>query len=357
MSKIKPSKSWQGLRPKRVSQAAIGKALGVSRATVSLILRGDKGAALKTQAKVIEMAKKMGYRPNALVRGIRSGKSRMIGVLVHPQGSFWTAVVHGIHDRLIEADHLPIFLWDSIRPEIKSEDYAIQQIHRLLDHWVDGVILWPRFTSLYADCLKEFESRQIPLVSIDHAMPQLSADTLASDEFMIAKLIVSHLAALNHRNFLVVSGPENLGWADHRSEALLSEVKPIPNTVVRLMRVPIDSDVTEQILESLRQDASISAVIACTDGLAQQVYRAAKRLNLSLPRDLSVVGVGNSSNAEVMVPPLTTIEQNGYEMGQKAAQINMERGSGLLTGQPRHYTLPVQLIQRGSTAIFQGRTS
>ena len=98
-------------KPKRLSQSAIAKATGLSRATVSLVLRGGSGPSEATQAKVISAAKRLGYQPNDLVHSIRSGKSRTVGVLAEPHDSYWRDVCYGIHDRLIESNHLPLFLW------------------------------------------------------------------------------------------------------------------------------------------------------------------------------------------------------------------------------------------------------
>ncbi|MEZ0296567.1 MAG: LacI family DNA-binding transcriptional regulator [Candidatus Methylacidiphilales bacterium] len=344
-------------QPKRLNQQTIAKATGVSRATVSLILRGGIGSSESTRARVLAMAEKMGYRPNALVQSIRSGKSRTMGVLVPPHDSFWQNVCYGIHDRLTESDHLPLFLWDSEHHDLPREQYALQQIHRLLDRWVDGVILWPEFAKFYAKHLHEFERRNIPVVIIDHIMPELAVDTVSCDERQIARLIVPHLTALGHRDILVVSGPEHLGWADDRCAALQREAEVYADgprqdeaLTLRFLRIPFGSDVTAQILNALQDFPGCTAVIGCTDHLANKAYRAAHQMGYIIPQDLSVIGVGDLTIAPILSPPLTTVRQDGYAVGVKAAQAGMERSAGLLTGPARRYTIPVQLIERNSTA-------
>lgn len=337
------------LKPKRLNQVAIAKATGVSRATVSLVLRGGQGSSEETKAKVRAAAEKMGYRPNALVRSIRSGKSRTVGVLVPPHDAYWKDICYGIHDRLVEADHLPLFLWDSEHHNETGEQYALRQIHRLLDGWVDGVILWPEFSKHYAQHLHEFERRNIPLVVIDHSVPGFGADVVESNETMIADLIVEHLYSLKHLSYLVVSGPEGLGWADARVLALMSKLARTPDTEAHELRLPFGADLEEEITQKLRQHSSITAIIATTDNIAKKTYQAAHRLGLDIPGELSVIGVGNLAFSSVLSPPLTTIHQNGYAVGQKAAQVELERSSGILTGPPRFYTIPVELIKRGST--------
>lgn len=342
-------------KPKRPSQTAIAKATGLSRATVSLVLRGGTGPAESTQAKVLAVARRMGYQPNELVHSIRSGKSKTVGVLVQPYDSYWRDVCYGVHDRLIEAHHLPLFLWNNDRPN--NEEYGCEQIRRLLSRWVDGVILSPHFADLYASHLHEFQTRSIPLVIIDHTATSGVADYVGNDERQIAELLVAHLTGLNHRQILVVSGPEGLGWADKRAAAVREEVAKVTGGVSHELRVPLEPlepnelpEIPRMIAAALRQKPEVTAVIACTDRMAKSVYRAASELQWSIPNRLSVVGVADLNFSGVLSPPLTTVRQDGYAIGRQAAQIELERSAGLLTGAPRAFQLPATLIERASTA-------
>lgn len=344
--------SWSGTKPRRPSQLAISKAAGVSRTTVSLALRGGQGLTAETQARVLAVARKMGYRPNALVHSIRSGRSRTVGVLAHPHDSYWRSVCHGIHDRLVDADHLPLFLWNNENAALSPEAYAVNQIHRLLDRWVDGVILWPYFAALFSQHLQEFETRNIPVITIDHQQPDIAADSVESDEPMIARLIVSHLTALGHRRFLIITGPEGVGWADNRSAAIAAELRAagVARGDVDVLRVALKGDVSPDVRRTLVARPGVTAVIPCTDSFALAVYRAAAELRLAIPERLSVIGVADLDFASLISPALTTIRQDGYEIGRQAAQLELERSAGLLTGPPRQLRLPVSLIERGSTA-------
>lgn len=344
-------------KPKRPNQTAIAKATGLSRATVSLVLRGGSGPSEATQAKVLAVARRMGYQPNELVHSIRSGKSRTVGVLVQPYDSYWRDVCYGVHDRLIEAHHLPLFLWNNDRPN--NEEYGCEQIRRLLSRWVDGVILSPNFADLYASHLHEFQTRNIPLVIIDHTAAQGAADSVGSDERQIAELLVNHLTRLNHRQILIVSGPQGLGWADKRATALKDELAKVSGGVGHELRVPLEPlepnempEIATMIAAALRQKPEITAVIAGTDRMAKSVYKAAAELKWSIPGRLSVVGVADLNFSAVLSPPLTTVRQDGYAIGRQAAQIELERSAGLLSGAPRTYQIPATLIERGSTAAL-----
>jgi LacI family transcriptional regulator len=341
-------------KPKRLNQSAIAKATGLSRATVSLVLRGGTGPAETTKARVFSTARRLGYQPNELVHSIRSGKSRTIGVLVQPYDSYWRDVCYGIHDRLIEAGYVPMFLWNNDRPN--NEEYGCEQIRRLLSRWVDGVILSPNFADLYASHLHEFQTRNIPLVTIDHAAAQGATDRVGSDEAQIAALLVAHLGRLGHRQILVVSGPEGLGWADKRAAATKGEIAKMEGGVCHLLRVPLEPlepnempEISRMIAATLRQKPEITAVLAGTDRIAKSAYRAAQKLQWPVPERLSVAGVADLNFSPLLTPALTTIRQDGYVLGRQAAQFALERTAGLLTGAPRISQIPVTLIERGST--------
>lgn len=341
-------------KPKRLSQAAIAKSLGVSRATVSLVLRGGQGAAEETKARVLAAATQLGYRPNALIHSIRSGKSRTVGVLAQPHDSYWRDVCYGIHDRLIESEHLPFFLWNNDRLTSGSEEYSLKQIHRLLDRWVDGVIFWPFFADLYKQHLPEFETRNIPMVAIHHVIDNVPADVVESDEAQIAGLLVDHIAGLGHREVLVVAGPKGIHWADSRANEIFKRLGKVSGMRPHEVRIQPGARnyaaATTAVRAALEAHPDATAAIACTDKFAQSVYEAAGSLGWKIPRRLSVIGVADLDFAAVMSPPLTTVKQDGYAIGMRAAQVELERSSGLLVGPPRTYREPGALILRKSTA-------
>jgi LacI family transcriptional regulator len=277
-----------------------------------------------------------------------------VGVLVQPQDSYWREVCYGIHDRLIESEHLPFFLWNNDRLNSGSEEYSLEQIHRLLDRWVDGVIFWPFFADLYKQHLPEFQNRNIPIVAIHHKIDNVHADVVESDETQIGKLAAGHIAGLGHREILVVAGPPGIHWADSRAGEITAHLKKISGTVVHEVHIQPGArhyaDATIAVTSTMKAHPRITAVIACTDKFAQNVYDAAATLGWDIPRRVSVIGVADLDFAAVMSPPLTTIRQDGYAIGRRAALVELERSTGLLTGPPRSFREPVALIVRHSTA-------
>ena len=95
----------------QVSQKRIAEEAGVSQATVSLVLAGRGVSSEETTRRVMEAAERLKYRPNLLVHGIQTGKTRMVGVMAAPVDFYWSEVFYGIHDVLTDADHVPVMVW------------------------------------------------------------------------------------------------------------------------------------------------------------------------------------------------------------------------------------------------------
>lgn len=340
-------------RALRPSQLAIGKAAGVSRATVSAVLRGQPGLTAETVERVRAVADKMGYRPNALVAGIKSGKSRSIGVFVHPYDSFWTEVLNGITDRLTEAEHACLLMLDQTHRLGHDPSYGLSQVHRALDRRADAVIFWPYFASLYAGHLEEFSSRNVPIVTIDHALPAtMRADEVETDETAIASALAGHITGLGHRRLLVIGGPDQVGWADERVAALETALRGTSTEQLDVIRIGPSDNAVAAVRERLSRPVAErpSAILATTDHYAADVYRAAYELGVRIPDELSVIGVADLNFAALLNPGLTTVRQNGYEVGRLAANLALERSAGLLIGAPRRVRTQPELILRGSTA-------
>ena len=147
------------MKDARISQKRIAEEAGVSIMTVSRVLRGKEDVAEATRERVLEVAGKYGYRPNLLVRGIQTGKTGTIGVLL-PPFPFYDELLSGIHDELVQADHVPINIWSASDAVDQSIDaHEVTQIHRLLDRRVDGVILKPVDEAVSDDYLREVWER------------------------------------------------------------------------------------------------------------------------------------------------------------------------------------------------------
>ena len=332
----------------------------VSVPTASRILHGKKlnQFSEETKERVRETAKRLRWRPNLLVHGMQTGKTRTIGVMVPPFNSHWSKILYGIHDGLIRADHIPIILWGKHWREDEHQHIAedLEQLHRLIDRRVEGFILWPPMVTPYYDHIEEI--RNIPVVTIDHELPpDYGADSVATDEEMGAKLVASHLLSLGHRHIAHFAGSGNniYSWAKLRSQYFVQEVAGVPGaTCVTVEQWQHDYNEGVSVAKKLLQmHPRPTAVFAASDQRAQYVYDAAAQMGLKIPQDLSVVGFADLDTAASLKPPLTTVRQKSYETGLIAAQLILERLQKT-DGEPHNHQrvqIGCELVIRDSTAV------
>jgi DNA-binding LacI/PurR family transcriptional regulator len=333
---------------------------------VSLVLSGRRGNSDQTSQRVLQAAERLKYRPNLLVEGIQTGKTRMIGVMMPPFDYYWSEVLYGIHDVLTAADHVPMTLWTvHTGPSPRRRNASIgsgdelAQIHRMVDRRVDGVILWPSFAQLFVEHIHEFSSRNLPVVTIDHQLPpEFNSDYVGSDEAMGGRMVAEHLYALGHRRIGHLAGPSVATWALARREAFESALSRMSG--VSLVTREATAGETDLGIIAARELLSLpdrpTAIFAASDLYAKTVYKAAKELNLSIPGDLSVVGFSDDDFACEMAPCLTTVRQPAYEIGQRAAEVVLGRSLGRIRDRGRHEELPVKLIVRESSRDYREMT-
>jgi LacI family transcriptional regulator, galactose operon repressor len=341
----------------QVSQKRIAEQAGVSQSTVSLVLSGRRVNSDETSRRVMQAAERLKYRPNLLVRGIQTGNTRMIGVMMPPFEFYWSEVLYGIHDVLTAADHVPITLWTvhtgpSPRRRYGPGGNELDQIHRLVDRRVDGVILWPSFAQLFVEHIHEFSSRNLPVVTIDHQLPpEFNSDFVGSDEASGGRMVAEHLYSLGHRRIGHLAGPRVATWALARRQAFEDAINEMPGASVLTLEAPAgETNLGVGVArEMLSRPDRPTAVFAASDLYAKVLYRAARDLGLNIPGDVAVVGFSDADFAVEMSPPLTTVRQPAYEIGRRAAEVVLGRSTGSIRDRGRHEELPVSLIVRESS--------
>jgi LacI family transcriptional regulator len=339
----------------------VAKIASVSVPTASRILRRQKLDQFSddTRNRVWQAAARLRYRPNMLVEGLQTGLTRTIGVMVPPFDSHWSNILYGIHDELIAADNAPLVLWVKHRQEDNSQHTSdgLEQVHRLIDRRVDGVILWPPFTAAYYEHLEELSARNLPVVTIDHELPATyGADSVTTDEKLGATIVAKHLLELGHRHVghMADTGLHVWSWAQQRWSFFEHEILQVPGTTcVTLERQEVDNGV-EIARKLLTLEPRPTAVFAATDLMARHVYVAAAQLGLRIPQDLSVIGFADLDFAAMMMPPMTSVRQKPYETGRKAARLVLDRIQGKFAdAHCRNVKMGCELVLRQSTASPQ----
>ena len=335
-------------RPK-MTLKAIAEEMGLSVTTISRALRSEGEISEKTRRQVVKVAKQMQYRPNLLIKGMQTGKTRNAGVMVPPYNPYWAKVLNGIHDGLIAGNHVALSVW-SMGEDNEGKDYVLEQIHRLIDRRVDGFILWPKVSETYGEHLDELQSRELPVVTIDHKLS--FADSVETDEELGAKLTVEHLYKLGHRSIVHIAGSQKWSWAKMRRECFEKQVAKCPGLTCKGVESEYDEQAAEIAKKVLLSKSRPTAILACNDTVAFEVYTVAAELKIRIPKELSIVGYSDTHKfGQLIDPPLTTIRQYPYETGVCAANILLDRMNDKNKEKERkRVRISCELVVRGSTS-------
>lgn len=340
----------------RVTLAQIATEVGLPVMSVSRALNGRPGVVSEERrTRILSVAKRLGYRPNLVVRAMQTGRSHTIGVSVPPIGDFGSRIVCGIHQVLSAAGHLPLLHWRTLDPHAEQEQVQraeLDVVHALLDHRVDGVILFPADDWVLDLHFRELHRRGVPLVTVDRQLQQVAADFVGTDDRLGARLAAEHLLALGHRHVAQLAGDARYGtYADRRS-AFAETMRAAGGTCLTLDKSP-NNDLADTILQTNRlldTTPRPTAIFLAHDHLAAGVIAAASARGLQVPRDVSVIGFADLAHAALLQPPLTTVRQDPEAIGRRAAEVLLRRLQGPATDDVVRLRLPPELIVRASTA-------
>jgi DNA-binding LacI/PurR family transcriptional regulator len=345
------------MQKKHVTIADLANQLGLSPSTVSRALKNDSRISDPTKKKVWKLARSYGYRPNPHAVSLRSKTSLTVGLII-PQvdHSYFVKVLNGILSTLESAGYNVIICISS-----GSYDKEKEQINRLLNARVDGVLACYSQETQAFDHFQQLVQAQIPLVLFDRNTEEIDASAVISDDFQGAQLAVEHLLAQGRKRILHIQGPENLSisfyrYLGYRETLKAHGIAPDPAWVFtalddrgKQLREP------DRLIEALPQ---ADAVFAFNDYAAYEVMKLTRKLGLKIPEALALIGFADEPMAEYLTPQLSSVRQPAYRIGRKAAEellalLNFDqsdefRPSPLPSSGPKLITLENELVLRDS---------
>jgi LacI family transcriptional regulator len=308
----------------------------VSASTVTRALSNPEMVNVATRERVRQTAASLGYQPNRAARGLITGRTGNVGLLVPDLANpFFPSIVKGVQARAHEADYA-VFLVDT------DEDATAEAgLVSKLSKQVDGLILCsPR--------MAEEELRAIldepPVVLINRRVGRVPSVTPAFTDAM--RQAVSHLTALGHRRIAYVAGPRS-SWAN-RERVRALKVASSSIDLVEIGNVmpqfPGGVAAADQVLA-----AGVTAVIAYNDLVALGLLHRFAARKVAVPDDISLLGFDDIALAEMVHPSLTTVALPKEQAGRASVDLLLQ-----LLEQPDRSTavrreLPAQLMVRGST--------
>ncbi|MGD1224808.1 LacI family DNA-binding transcriptional regulator [Streptomyces krungchingensis] len=326
----------------RPTSRDVAQAAGVSQAAVSLVL-GEKWRGRVSEAtaeRVREAAQELGYRPNLAARNLRLGRTRTVLLVVPALTTEFFAGVYTGAARVAAAHGFGVVLYPSPEGIGPARDPFGSAAAAL-----DGVIA----SSMAADALTAIRGDQLPLVMLDSdPAGSLGAATVNLDIADGVRQVADHLLALGHRRFLHLAADIASWTFEVRARELAARLAAVPGTELRTTRAPISIEgALTAAAAALASDPRPTALVCDDDNLAAGAYKAARRLGLRVPDDLSITGLDDLALARAIDPELTTVRLDAELFGERG----MEALLAVLEGRtPPRGDIPVSLVVRGSTA-------
>ncbi|MFG2647653.1 LacI family DNA-binding transcriptional regulator [Streptomyces sp. NPDC048436] len=334
-----PQQEAAGPRP---TSRDVARAAGVSQATVSLVF-GEKWrgrVAERTAERVRATAQELGYRPNLAARNLRLGRTRTALLVVPALTNEFFARVYTGAARVAAENGFAVVLYPSPEGTGPARDPFDSSRASL-----DGILA----SSMASDALAGIQGETLPLVMLDSdPAGSLGAATVNLDIADGMRQATEHLLALGHHDFLHLAADVDSWTFDVRSDALTAALRGT-GAAVRTARAPLNVDDARAVTEAaLATPGPRPTALVCDDDiLAAGACKAARRLGLRVPEDLSVAGFDDLTLATAVEPELTTVRLPAERFGERG----MTSLLAVLDGRtPPPDTLPVELVIRGSTA-------
>lgn len=307
---------------RKVSLDSIAKELGVSKTLVSLVLngRGDKnGISKDTQKRVLDLAKKLNYKPNLIARGLRTGKSNILGLIVADIGNpFYAKLARGIEDKASKEGYDLI-----ICSSDEKVDREAKLINMLRDRQIDGLLI-----SSTQDSKSEtinLINEEFPVVLIDRYFPNLEANAIVVDNKGAAYDAVKHLIDQNYRKIaLMTITPSHISSLHERFEgyknALTDEKINVEDKLI--YEVPfndIKNGVKDAIDTFISQQAE--AIFTLNNNLTLASLEYMQKQKIIIPDDVALLSFDDLDLFKLSNPPITSISQPLAEICDESVNL------------------------------------
>lgn len=309
--------------------------------TVSNAISGKGRVSPSVAEQILQTAERLGYRPSQAGRALRTGRSKVLGlVLADITNPLFPQIAQAI-EQAATGHGYGVLIGDS------RGDPAMQKdaIDRLMQLGADGLIVVPRRGTTIDDV-------DCPVAVIDS--PATPGNTVSSDHCDGGRQIGRHLLSLGHRRICIYGGDPASTVQNERVAGIVSTLQnSCEFDIVRQEDgPPSDAGWARRVV------AGTTAIAAVTDLLALQVMTELQRLGIDLPRDVSVTGFDDLPWSGVVSPGITTVRQDLNTIAAIAVQrliASLETNNPI--GDTEGVTVPMQLVERGSTARARTRAN
>lgn len=299
----------------------IAKLAHVSATTVSNVINGKKSKTTEdTKQRILDLVKELDYKPNAMARSLVNGKSKLIGVILPDISEPYYSLLAKELEATARIEGYSILVC-STNKDSNNERGIIDNMR---EHCVDGIIL--------SSCLikesnefKELLRMKYPLVTLGREIDGYEdVCNVGVNSYNTGYEATKHLLNLGHKNIGIITSEEWLCNNQDLIEGYKSSLKEnhIEFNENFIFNGKLDIETGVKGLEYfINNKVPITAIVTGSDIIAYGVYKGAHNLNISIPKELSVVGIGDLKFSEIAIPQLTTVQEPIDKIAEKAIEM------------------------------------
>jgi DNA-binding LacI/PurR family transcriptional regulator len=323
----------------------VARESGVNVSTVSRALNGGYGVHSDTRELVVAVAERLRYRPNRVARGLVTGRSHSLALVISDiRNLFFAEVARGAEDAAYAAGYDLVLCNSDLDPE-KQMLY----VQSLLEKRVDGILM----NSVAALSRKQQEQLAgcgVPIVLLNRSADRTVFSTVSADNEGGGALAAEYLLRLGHRRVAHLTGPRHHGNMTERARGFLRAMQGVRRAAQPVVLYGENSFRGGAVLAKklIEQHPAVTAIFMGNDIMAFGAMSAIHEAGRRIPDDISLVGFDNVELSTISYPPLTTIHQPKQEIGKAAVEILLRLAGNGENRVPEHRIFGVHLVERQS---------
>jgi len=327
----------------------IARDLGVSTVTISKVLRNHPDVGEETRQRVLARVKELDYRPNLAARGLVTGRTYLVGLIVpdllHP---FFAEIAASLSEAFRKNDYYLVVSSSEEDPDLEE-----QEINQLLARRLDALIIASCRSTV--EVFFRIEKQKTPYVLIDRSFPGLTANFVGADDMAAGMLATQHLIDIGCKRIAHVRGPETspgLNRLEGYKRALGQSGRKVIDEYV-IFEPKGDVETRQRGAEAMKRLLNCKripdGVFCFNDPMAMGVINEAVNQGLRIPEDIAVIGCGNLHYDDSLRVPLSSIDQHSRRIGAEAARLVLDTLKAKVPLKAESVLLPPELIVRAST--------
>lgn len=345
---------------RKITLKQIARELDVSISTVSKALRNSSEISQDTREKVQAFAKYYNYKPNNIALSLKNRKTKNIGVII-PEivHYFFSKAINGIELVANKRGYNVI-----IGLSNESFDKEVLNMEMLANGSIDGFILSIAKETLSLQDYHHFNetiNQGMPIVMFDRVIDEINCDKVIVDDVKGAKLAVNKLVSNGCKNIAIITTKDYISVGKFRTQGYIealeeNNIEPVPNLILKVDDKFVTDDylniLEDEITKLFKKNENIDGVFTVNEIYALTAIKAARKLGKKIPDDVQVIGFTDGVLSKHATPSLTTVKQHGQAMGEKAAELlidKLENENEEVEEVYKTVVIETELIEREST--------